>query len=387
MPDEHARLSPSAAERWLSCPASVLLSTQYPHGSSVWADEGTTAHTMGELKAQLYLLDLPEPQRRRAVTKLALHRQYVTSQGYDLEEMEEHTDAYVEHLAVLLQEEPAALFLEQRLQTGIPMCWGTGDAILVSPLRIRVVDLKYGKGIMVGAYENPQLMLYGVGALERYGDVVGDIEEVSVTIFQPRLEHVSTFSLPAADLVAWRDSLLPVAAEALQPGAHFGPSEKACRFCPAAGDCRARMDYVVAQDFSIHPDRLSGEELADALELVPAVTSWAKSVQEYALQTAMSTPGAIPRWKVVLSNGRRSIVDQAVAIQTAIDHGWLPEQISRVETKPIGDLERLLGKDGFSELFGPFTVKGEGKPALVSADDPRPPVDKTAEAAKDFSEG
>lgn len=385
MPDEHARLSPSAAERWLSCPASVLLAKEYPHTSSVYADEGTAAHTMGELKAQIRLMKLPEYRWKRVTEKLDIHRAYVVTQGYDLTEMEDHTDYYVDYLETLMEQNPGhVLFLEQRLQTGVPLCWGTGDAILVTAEKVFVVDLKYGAGVPVDAYENPQLMLYGVGALDTFGGVLGDVEEVTVTIFQPRLESVSSFTIAAEDLRAWRDSLLPVAEEALKPGAHFGPGPKACRWCPAAGDCRARMEYNTAQDFSTHPDRLSPEELGDLLHLTPEIQSWCKALEDYSLIKAQD--GSIPGWKVVLSNGRRSITDQAVAVQTAIDMGWSASDVATLKTKGIGELERLMGKETFTEVFGPFISKSEGNPSLVPASDKRPALDRNAEAAKDFSD-
>ena len=386
MPDEHARLSPSAASRWISCPASVLLAQEYPHESSVYADEGTAAHTMAEIKAQLRLRENTEPARARLLAKLKAHRAHVEAMDWDLLEMEEHTDNYVGYLGEILRDHPGStLFLEQRLQTGVPLCWGTADAIIPTPGRLYEVDLKYGKGEPVDAWENPQGMLYGVGALERY-DLLADIEEVEIVIYQPRLESVSTFTIEAEDLKAWRDSLLPVAEEALKPGAHFGPSEKACRWCPAAGDCRARLDFVTAQDFALHPDRLSAEELADSLERVPNILAWCKSVQAYALQASTSDPDAVPGWKVVMSNGVRQIQDQGVAIQTAIDKGWPAESVSVVKTKGIGELEKMMGKDTFSEVFGPFVVKTSGSPSLVKATDPRPTVDRNAEAARDFSD-
>lgn len=42
----HAQLSPSSAERWMTCPGSVALSKGAPDDSSSFADEGTDAHEL-----------------------------------------------------------------------------------------------------------------------------------------------------------------------------------------------------------------------------------------------------------------------------------------------------------------------------------------------------
>ena len=182
MPDQHARLSPSAAKRWISCPASVRLAAAVPpEPDSPYAAEGTAAHALGEYKAQAELLDDSHDGGAFAALEDAAR-----DAGWDLDEMHEHTDAYVELLRERLAAVPhSVLMLEQRVNTGLPMCWGTSDAVIVSPEHVEIVDLKYGAGVPVSAYENEQLMLYGVGALDTFGDLLGTTERVVMTVFQP----------------------------------------------------------------------------------------------------------------------------------------------------------------------------------------------------------
>ena len=384
MPDEHARLSPSASERWISCPASVRLIEKLPRQpGSTYAREGTLAHTMGELKARTVFLGKPSLKELRAVART------VEAEGYDLADMSIHTDAYVELLKDLRAEAGpgAVVLLEQRVNTGVPLCWGTSDAVIVGERKLIICDLKYGQGVPVDAYENSQLMLYGVGSLETIADMLSEIETVVVVVFQPRLNSTSRFEIPAADLRAWRDSLLPVVEEALHsPDPSFGPSDAACRWCPLAGECRARMEWATHRDFSTHPDLLSPDELGDLLGDLPGIIKWADSVKQTAMRKAYEESTPIPGWKVVRAAGRRTIpkANQPHAVQHAIDKGWNAEDVAEFRTRPIGELEKTLGAQ-FNDVMGPFITKSEGSPSLVRESDKRPAINSAGEAAKEFS--
>ena len=388
MPDEHARLSPSAASRWISCPASVrLLEGLEQAPSSPYAAEGTKAHALAELSGRLLFQGLP-PE--------TYHRQYLQWEAmdpilssYDLAEMKHHVAGWLNLLKSRVEQHPQTqVLLEQRVQTGLPQCWGTADAILVAPGYLEILDLKYGSGVYVEAVENPQLMLYGVGALD-YCDVMGEVDEVSMTIYQPRAGDGKprTYTMPAADLRAWRDGLTGTAHEALhsqQPS--FGPSDKACRWCPVAGNCRARTEKMLAEDFGTAPDLLSDEELSQLLHRLPDIERWCNATRDYALTRAYYGGVAIDGWKVVRGKGRRTFVDDALAIQRLIDEGYKPEQVARFTTRPLGDLEHLPGMSAkrLQEVLGNLLVKSPGNPALVPEDDKREAISPVTEARKDF---
>jgi hypothetical protein len=349
---------------------------------SVYAAEGTTAHSLAELLARCDIL-------KQGVFDQELEhwRDNHPLEDDVFREMLRHAEAYVEYLVERMALHPyTQLLLEQRVETGLPSCWGTGDAILVSPGHVEIVDYKYGAGIRVSAWKNPQIMLYGVGALDSYGEVLGTPETVYCTIFQPRIDNISTYEIPASDLRAWRDSLLPIAEEARGPHARFGPSESACRWCPVAGQCRAQLEWAVSLDFGQPPDLLSVEELSEALERVPAIRSWCDAVQSVSLDLAYSKDTPIPGWKVVLSGGKRYITDQAEAVRILVEeNGFELGQVTKQTLLGIGDLEKMLGKAGFAESLGGVVAKTEGKPSLVPESDPRQPVDPNSEAVKEFS--
>ncbi len=144
---------------------------------------------------------------------------------YHCDEMEECTDGYVafamEQVELARQEcsDPVVL-IEQRLDYSayVPEGFGTGDLLIVADHVLTVIDLKYGKGVAVEAEHNPQMMLYGLGALELFGAIY-DIDIVRMTIYQPRLESVSTWEITVPELMEWVEmELKPKAVLAIRGG-------------------------------------------------------------------------------------------------------------------------------------------------------------------------
>ncbi len=190
---KHALLSASSSKRWLSCTPSARLEEQFRDepGGSVYAEEGTAAHALAEHK-------LKKALKRRSKRPVS---------DYHCDEMEECTDGYVayamEQVELARQEcsDPVVL-IEQRLDYSayVPEGFGTGDLLIVADKVLTVIDLKYGKGVAVDAEWNPQMMLYGLGALELF-DALYDIETIRMVIYQPRLESVSTWEISVKDLI------------------------------------------------------------------------------------------------------------------------------------------------------------------------------------------
>jgi hypothetical protein len=368
MPDSHALLSPSSSSRWLQCPASVRLAEKLPtEPAGPYAEEGTQAHTVAEIKAARAFGLISEETFRARLDEWAAE---VPPERHA--DQIHYAGLYAEHLLDLADRLPYCQpLLEKRVNPGVPSCWGTADAVLLSPDVIHVVDYKYGMGVRVEAEENTQMMLYGLGALETYETVIGDAHTVSMTIFQPRLNHVSTWSISADELRIWRDTrVLPIAEEALTDTARFGPSETACRFCPASGRCAAQTRQILEEDFG-DPDLLDGNGYAAALARVPEIKVWLEGLEAAALHRIYSDREEIPGWKVVLSGGRRSIADPATAIQTLIDAGYTAEQVADIRTVPIGKLEKVVGKADLPEILGDLLVKSPGRPSLARESDKR----------------
>lgn len=390
MPSQHAKLSPSASERWIACPASIRMEEKVPpQPESPYAFEGTLAHELAEMKASYAFSKISEKQylsrrrRWRAANPDVLTEDVVR-------EMDTHTDSYVVLLSERMQMYPnSILFLEERLDTGVPRSWGTSDAVIVSPMHVEIVDFKYGSGVLVRASGNSQLRLYACGAMDTYADLLGETELIRATVHQPRMNNVQTEELTPEALRAWRTKVVIPAAElALGDNAPFGPSEEACRWCPASGRCRAQLESVFATDFEQDPETLSAEEVSEKLGQVRMVRDWLTAFEEAALDMAYSQGQAIPGYKVVLSGGKRSVQDNEAAYQTLREAGWEDSDIlSPGRVKGIGDLEKLLGKEQFHNLLEEtgIVAKSDGRPSLVLESDKRPAIAPNTEAQKEFA--
>ena len=195
---KHAILSASGSHRWLNCTPSARLELEFENTTSEAAREGTAAHALCEHKLKKFL----KKRSKRPVS------------DYNSDEMEECTDAYAEFVMEQYEEakkscKDPVILIEQKLDFScyVPEGFGTGDCIIISDDKLHIIDFKYGQGILVEAEHNPQMMLYALGALEIY-DALYDIKEVSMTIFQPRRENVSTWTIPIEELKAWAEGEL-----------------------------------------------------------------------------------------------------------------------------------------------------------------------------------
>lgn len=371
MPADHARLSPSAAERWIHCPGSIRLAEQCPPDSgSAYAEEGTAAHALAELKLRA---EMGEITARKHAAELKKAR----AGAYYCGEMDEATDYYkdavMERLAASGPD--AELMIEQHfgLEAWVPGGFGTSDAVIVSEGTIEVIDLKYGKGVRVEAEGNPQLQLYALGAIETFGSIY-DFDEVKMTIIQPRNGGVSEQVMTVEALKAWGESIKPIIAQALKGEGEFRAGGH-CRFCKAAPRCKALADYnlsLARLEFK-DVDLLTDEEIADVLGRVDHLKNYADMIAKYALQEAVAGRHQWPGYKLVEGRSRRVYTDTKAIVKVLTAAGYKKAQIMKPqELIGVTDMTKLLTKKTFEELLGDYLEKPQGKPTLAPVSDKRP---------------
>ena len=372
---DHAVLSASGSHRWLNCTPSARLELEFENTGSEAAREGTAAHALCEhkLKRALHM------RSRRPVS------------DYDSDEMEECTDAYVDFVmeqyeaAKQVCKDPVVL-IEQRLDFScyVPDGFGTGDSLIISDDRLHIIDFKYGMGVLVEAENNPQMKLYALGALALY-DALYDIREVSMTIFQPRRESVSTWTIPVEDLKAWAENeLKPRAKMAYDGEGEYLPGEW-CTFCRAAVRCRARAEekLKLAQTEFRMPPLLTDAEIEDILAVLPDLTKWANEITTYALDAALNHGKEWNGFKVVEGRSVRKYRDEAAVAEAAKEAGY--KDIYRQSLIPLTEMQRLMGKDRFEAILGGLITKAPGKPTLVPKSDRRPAMN-VSNAINEFYE-
>lgn len=363
----HAVLSASGSHRWLNCTPSARLELEFENTTSEAAREGTAAHALCEHKLKKFL----KKRSKRPVS------------DYNSDEMEECTDAYAEFVMEQYEEakkscKDPVLLIEQKLDFScyVPEGFGTGDCIIISDDKLHIIDFKYGQGIFVEAEHNPQMMLYALGALEIY-DALYDIKEVAMTIFQPRRENVSTWTIPIEELKAWaEEELKPKARMAYDGEGEYLPGEW-CTFCKAAVKCRARAEEkmkLARLEFKMLP-LLTDAEIEEVLNVLPDLTKWANEITAYASEAAIHHGKEWNGFKVVEGRSNRKYRDELLVAEAAREHGYT--DIYRQTLIPMTEMQKLMGKSTFEEILGDLIYKPPGKPTLVPNTDKRPAMNVT----------
>lgn len=382
MPGQHAVLSASGASRWLACPPSARLEEQFPESQSPYAEEGTLAH---------HLCDLLLRKQFTAMKPSAYKKELKTIKANDLycQAMQDHCEAYRDYVIEMYHASPGSIIaseLKVDFSAYVPEGYGTCDCIIIADDVMRVIDMKYGQGVPVSADNNPQLMLYALGAYLEY-EMIYNIKSIQMTIYQPRLDSISTFDVYVDDLLAWADQIKPVAQEAFDGEGEFCAGDH-CRWCRAKAVCRARADKnleLARHDFA-KPPTLSDDELAEVLKAAEELNAWAKDVADYALEQVRDHGKQYAGWKLVEGRSNRVYKDQDAVMETLLLSGFDRAIITEINLLGITKMEKAIGKKKFNELLAALIDKPAGKPTLVPESDSRPEIQSEASAIEDFKE-
>lgn len=384
-PTGHALLSPSSSHRWLVCTPSAMLESYEPSVHSVYAEEGTEAHALAELKLSYMLEHINADEYD---TKFEHFK--MTSKFYN-QEFNEYVNNYCKEVMAIVKEDYAKekpkVYLEEYVTFDdvVPKGGGTSDVVIVGQNFIHIVDLKFGKGVPVSAIGNPQLRLYALGAVKKHLREC-TCQEVRMTIIQPRLNDITTDFINISALNDWAINYVkPRAQLAIAGKGELVPGEH-CKFCKLRGKCKKRSDEQLAiaqaefdnavENKMMEPAQMSPEVLSRVLTIAPLLIDWFKDVQAYATKSAIQEGLEIPGYKLVEGRSVRMISDPTSVIEKLRTSGFTEEDyLKPQELLGITALEKNIGKKLFNSLCEPFIVKPAGKPVLVSLDDKRPALD------------
>ena len=364
----HALLSASGSKRWLTCTPSARLEATLPdpkRGANAFdfSQEGTMAHSLGEIKLRYYFgqIGIEEYEREYEIIK---------NTPYFDNDFEANVDNYVLYVRSQIGDGDTPLF-EQRVDFSdwVPDGFGTADVVILSKHSIRVIDLKFGKGVPVYALDNPQLRLYALGAYSKFKETFPDIKEVSYTIHQPRLDSISTDGTTVVKLLDWANTFVkPKAKKAWAGVGEFLPGDH-CQFCKAKAQCRARSDFnneLAKLEFRPAP-LLDEDEMRLVLSKAQDLRTWVNDVEEYALDKAVNENVIPDGYKLSTSVTHRKISDHALAAVVLKEKGmneeviWEPRKL-----KSIAALEKLAPTPGqIAAWLGNLVLRPEGSPKLV----------------------
>ena len=370
----HALLSASGSKRWLSCTPSARLEATLPEPKRNtkgidFSAEGTLAHTLSEIRLKLYFNQISQQEYDDEYKSVKEHEIYKTYTQEEQLDFEENVDNYVLYVRSQIGEGDTPLF-EQRVDFSdwVADGFGTADVVILSKHTIRVIDLKFGKGIPVSATDNSQLRLYALGAYSKFKDEFPDIKDVSYTIHQPRLDSISTDGTTVVKLLDWANYFVkPKAKKAWAGSGEFIPGDW-CQFCRAKAQCRARSDFnteLAKQDFK-DPPLLSDEEISNVLSKAQDLKAWANDVEEYALTKAVEENKIPNGYKLGTTVTHRKIKDNQLAATILVEHGlseselWEPPKL-----KSLPNLEKIGPKGKVAAWLGDLVIRPDGQPKLV----------------------
>lgn len=318
---DHALYAPSAAHRWMVCHASVKATAHLPSLSSAYAAEGTVAHHVLEQSlingtdAAAHIGDIVDVEIEGKPSSLIVTK-----------EMAEAVQVALDYLRPII-EKAQEWAPEQQVSLelfGAPDCYGTADftAVIIIAGRILIADYKHGAGVLVEVEGNPQLKIYALGALLKYGKGSG-ISNVQTTIVQPRIPHpdgpIRSATYTIAELMDFGMDVLAAIDACEGPNPQYVPGEH-CRWCGIEDSCAARAKET-AGIIALVSDMEDGLVLSieererllqqiDAMGLEDFIGSLRKAVF-----THLESGGTSTRYKLVAKRASRVWLDQDKAIK------------------------------------------------------------------------
>lgn len=386
----HAILSPSSSSRWLNCTPSARLESLEPGYATEYAEEGTEAHTLSEIKLS-YML--------KKINHLIYANKFdafIMSSRYYNPEFNEFVNAYCQEVMDIIKidyaNEPVDVFLEEnvKFEDIVPEGSGTSDVVIVGRNFIHIIDLKFGKGVPVNAIGNTQLRLYALGALKTFR-LKGIFEKVRMTIIQPRLYDKSTDEMAVVDLNHWATDYVKPRAELAFKGEGTFVAGDHCKFCKLKAKCealataqletaKAEFELAVVNDpispSILEPSQMSPEMLGRILTIGPKFQDWFKDVEKYAKAAMINQGMQIPGFKVVRGRSNRIITDKEKVVEILRTNGYTEEHyLTTPELLGITALEKNVGKKVIDNLVGDYIIKPEGPPTVAAESDSREAID------------
>jgi hypothetical protein len=408
----HSLWSASKFESLMLCPGKIVLEDGKPNSTSKYAAEGTAAH-------QVLTWALQEERPASAYIGRVIEADGFTFEVDD--DMARHVQVCVDYTADLKGDE-GIVFADirvnyaQYLDTPELEAWGTADVIIARGTELIVIDFKYGMGVEVSAEKNPQMSLYGLGALQQFHGVVADFDRVRMAISQPRIKTApSEYDITVEELEAWgrgaaRSAVNSCKLAQLSVGhgefdaTFLRPSEKSCKFCKAKATCPALRAEVAQVVFDVSPadatefadagepvdiPKLEDDELAACLDKADLIEDWCKAVRAE-VERRLLAGAPVPGYKLVQGKrGARQWSDAKVAEETLksmrvkLEDMYDFKLISPTSAEKLHKAE-VIGPRQWPKVQALFT-QSEGKPHVAPATDSRPALVVTP-VADDFTD-
>jgi hypothetical protein len=410
----HSAYSASGFEATMLCPGKPVMEKGKPNTSTIYAATGTAAHTLLEYN----LRDGREPA--------AFLGRIFPVEGYDIEVDEDMVEAVT--LAIRNIKEIAGdgmILSEQRVNYADALgvakdeAWGTADVIVARGEELQVHDYKNGRKV-VDAERNPQMMLYGLGALAAVDELLGPFKTVRLVIHQPNVKQApSEWACTVEELRNWAAGPAWDAVEQRQSAVeefgglsqywtekYLNPGEKQCMFCKAKATCpalRAEVADTVTTEHdrpaspeefaALVPDTLSANTtddwLAVCMDKADLIEDWIKAVRAE-VERRLLDGQAVPGYKIVEGKmGHRKWTDPAAteatlkAMRLKIEDMYDFKLISPTTAEKLFKA-KVIGPRQWPQVQALYS-QTRGKNHVAPASDSRPALTLTP-VADDFAD-
>lgn len=391
---KHAVLGPSGADRWMTCPGSVLLTKDLPDTETPASIEGTDYHLVGSVA-------LIENQDAAAYIGRPMPSGALVSEE-NAEFLQEYLDL-VRKLAVggtmLVEEEVPLTHI-----TGEIGGFGTSDApiIRLSERELIVVDLKFGRGVEVSAEKNRQCMIYALGVIEKH-QLEEEVDTIRLVISQPRAGGTSEWTTTMKELIAFKDQDIKLAVDEIlkvtpeNVKEYLRPSVKACRFCKAKGTCSALRNQVgeamlegfnnllspvegvtpmTREEMKLDVPLSRADRLGLNMKMADLAEIWMRAARTE-VEEELLKGEPVTGFKLVQGRkGNRKWTDASVAEAMLKSFRLKKEEMYDFSLISPASAEKLLKKESPKrwEKVLPLYSQTEGSTSVAKEDDPRPAI-------------
>ncbi|WP_440682095.1 DUF2800 domain-containing protein [Cysteiniphilum halobium] len=347
---QHAPLSASAAHRWVNCTASYQMTKDLPDSTSIYAERGSALHDLA------YSMLIDDPTKSNLTFAECAEDEAVAVKSY----VDYVSDAEAEHY-----------YLETKVDFShiVPEGFGTADAILITPDKLTIVDLKTGKGVPVSATENEQLMLYALGALNTYRDQTLFVQIIECVVHQDIIGNVNSWSVSIDELQTYAQKFKTAAKEAFDLTQHnFNPSTSVCKFCAAKGSCKAYAQYATDmvvegfQNLTLDPYTLTNDEIVQVLGKADAFQNWIEAVKEHAKDKLLNNEH-LNGYSLAVGRKSRSWTDEKI-LEQFLKQKRIP--LSIYKPRKLASVAQLEKKLKHKKLdLNEFIAVSSGAPRIV----------------------
>lgn len=391
---QHSKWSASGCHRWINCPGSIQAVDAIPEKvrirltrSSIYADEGTAAHWIGDrclktgkdaevFEGEFLVVDDEGEVAQMTDAEDAAHAEAVADvTAHEVtHEMVDGVQLYLDTVRKEHRSRPGSvLSSEERADLSFirPGLFGTRDAKVAEPFGwLGVFDLKYGKGVPVIVDDNDQEKYYALEDVHR-----GNFDIVELCIVQPRhvLETddppgVRRWSTTADELIEWGNDVLgPAYDRTLEPDAPRIPG-KWCMWCINSAFCKEKEEMVMREAQFDFEEPATMDKFLDL-----SILERAYKAQDLLDQHAKAVQAAVD---ALLRSGRE--LDFAKLVRPKTNRKYIVDEETVVKTvlEQVKELKLKLKK---GDLYAPPKLKSPRQIELLSRK-LKPVVETLAEA-------